>query len=189
MAKRRTTRRPAAKAKRKPVRKSAAKAAGGPSKIIRTLDEVKAAEITAILQFMAHRTALENLGFEGLAKMYQAEAVEEMGHDHRLADRIYFLGGVPSAMPLVPPKVGQELMDILANDIAMEKGQIDRVRAAIKVCQTEGDPGSRHILDEILADEEHHWDELTTLRDNIGKYGIPYLTYAGLGGEAEASEG
>jgi bacterioferritin len=162
-------------------RRTATKA---PAKVLRTLNEVKRAEITAVLQFMAHHDALVNLGFDGLARMYHAEAVEEMGHNQALADRIYLLGGTPETMPLAPPKVGQELMDILANDIAMEKGQIDRVRRAIKICHEEGDPGSRSALEEILRDEEKHWDELSRMRENIEKYGIPYLNYIGEIGES-----
>ena len=145
--------------------------------IIEVLNEVKRAEVTAVLTFMAHEDSLRSLGLEVLAGLYHEEAVEEIGHANMCADRIYFLGGVPETMPLCPPNVAQDLVGILKNDIAMEKDQIERVQRAVKLCWETGDAGSRNMLETILADEEKHWAELSNLLENFNKYGFEYLAY------------
>ncbi|NUP89944.1 MAG: hypothetical protein HUU25_09005 [Candidatus Sumerlaeia bacterium] len=157
------------------------------SKLLKALNEIKQAEITAVLTFMAHTDALNNLGFGVLAKLYQKEAVEELGHAARFAERIYFLGGTPATTPLAPPNVGKDLKDILKKDAAMEKAQIDRIRRAVKLALDEGDPGSRSLLEQVLTDEEHHYATLTQMHDNFEKYGIGYLAVAAKEG-AEGGE-
>jgi len=64
--------------------------------IIKLLDEVRMAEITASIQYMAHHSELENLGVDKLAKQMKREAIEEMKHAEVLAERIFFLGGRPT---------------------------------------------------------------------------------------------
>lgn len=143
------------------------------SEIIDTLNEVKQAELTAILQFHAQGAVLRNMGLEKLAEMFAGEAVEELSHDIKLAERIYFLGGEPKHTPLADPKVSGELTQILEDDIAMEAAQIERVKGAIKKCQP--DPGTRIVLEEILVDEEKHWDELSKMLDQLRRFGAGYL--------------
>lgn len=144
-------------------------------KVIDALNEIKQGELTAVLTFMAHGDALKNMGLDALAKMYRKEAVEEMGHSEKLAERIHFLGGTPATTPLKEPKVGRDLQEILKNDAAMEKGQIERVQRAIRLCLEEADPGSRVLCEQILVDEEKHYSELTLMVENLTKYGVGYL--------------
>lgn len=155
------------------------------NKILQALNEVKKAEVTAVLTFMAHEDALRNLGLDVLADLYHEEAVEEMGHANKIAERIYFLGGVPDPMPLVKPAIGQELVKILENDIAMEAGQIERIKKVVKLAWEDGDAGTRTMLEAILSDEEHHFQELSNLLENFKKYGFEYLAYM-KGGKGEA---
>ncbi|MBN1477636.1 hypothetical protein JXA47_12850 [Candidatus Sumerlaeota bacterium] len=145
------------------------------SKIIEVLNEVKQAELTAILQFHAQAGALKNMGLEKLAEMFEKEAIEEFGHDEKLAERIYFLGGAPKHTPLADPKAKGDLKQMLRDDIAMEAAQIKRIKGAIGQCQKANDPGTVHLLTEILLDEEHHWAELSLMLEQLNQYGVGYL--------------
>jgi bacterioferritin len=154
-----------------------AKATAKKTKILQALNEVKRAEVTAVLTFMAHEDALRNLGLDVLAELYHEEAVEEMGHANKIAERIYFLGGEPDPMPLVKPAIGQDLVRILKNDIAMEAGQIERIKKVVRLAWEDGDAGTRTMLETILTDEEHHFADLSNLLENFQKYGFEYLAY------------
>jgi bacterioferritin len=157
------------------------------SKIIDALNEVKQAELTAILQFHAQAAALKNTGLEKLAEMFEKEAIEEFGHDEKLAERIYFLDGTPKNTPLADPKAKGDLKQMLKDDIAMEAAQIKRIKGVIAKCQKANDPGTVHLLTEILLDEEHHWAELGQMLDQLNQYGVGYLACVCGGGIPMAS--
>lgn len=140
--------------------------------IIAKLDEIRRAEITASIQYMAHHSEYENLGMEGLAKMSKKEAIEEMQHAEVLAERIFFLGGRPTHTPLEDAKDSPDLVEMLRQDADLEVNAIDRLNGAIHLCLEEKDAGSRHLLEKILTDEERHLGELQQMLDNIERFGV-----------------
>lgn len=139
--------------------------------ILATLDEIRRAEITASIQYMAHHSELEHLGIEKLAKMAQEEAIEEMKHAEILAERIFFLGGRPTHTPLKDAHSSPDLLEMLKADLQLEVEAIDRLNDAIELCLKEKDAGTRLLLERILGDEEHHLEEIQGLLDMIERMG------------------
>ena len=133
--------------------------------VIARLDEIRRAEITASIQYMAHHSELEHLGVDKLAKQMRKEAVEEMKHAEALAERIFYLGGRPSHTPLKDAEDSTDVLEMIRQDIRLEEDAITRLNEAIAFCITEKDAGTRSLLEGILADEEHHLEELTQIID------------------------
>jgi bacterioferritin len=144
-------------------------------KLIDALNEIKQAEITAVLQYLAHGEYLKNMGLEPLAKMFFDEAEEEMGHITNVGERIYQIGGKPKTMPLSEPKMAKDFAGILDLNIDMEAKAVDRYNEAIAHTLELRDGGTRVILEKNLVDEEEHLNELRQMRENLGRFGTGFL--------------
>jgi bacterioferritin len=132
----------------------------GNDEVVRLLNEVLKAELTAINQYFLHAKMCENWGYQRLAELNQRESVEEMRHAEILMQRILFLEGAPNMTDLFPIRVGPDVKSQLENDLALELDAVPRLNAAIKTAADAGDNGSRELFKQILLDEEHHIDYL-----------------------------
>ena len=151
-------------------------------KVIELLNKGRAAELTAILQYMAHHYELDDTDFGKLAKLLKKTAIEEMKHAEKLAERILFLNGTPTSKPDGEAKKGQEIAEMLATDIGLEKGAIKMYNEAVLVCAAEKDQVSKELFDGLLADEEKHFDTFDNIKAHVDKLGAAYLaTLTGAG--------
>ena len=150
-----------------------AKAKG--SSVIDMLNEARAAELTAILQYMAHHYELEDQDFGKLAKEMKAIAIEEMKHAEELAERILFLEGTPIYQPDQQIMKGQEIAAMLLTDQKLEEKAVEMYNHHAKACAEAGDRVSKDIFEELLAQEEEHLDRFRNIRSHIDKLGASYL--------------
>ena len=132
----------------------------GNEEVVRLLNEVLKAELTAINQYFLHAKMCENWGYQRLAALNRRESIEEMRHAEILMQRILFLEGAPNMVDLFPIRVGPDVKTQLENDLALELDAVPRLNAAIKKATEVGDNGSRELFKQILLDEEHHIDYL-----------------------------
>jgi len=145
-------------------------------KVDTVLVEVYTAEIGAVGVYMDQHTKCADRGYHKLAGMLKEDAVDEMKHAEKLAERILFLGSkVTYQKHIVPDMEQNEVIDMIKTNINIEIDAIDRLNAGISTCFTEGDNGSRILLEEILKDEEEHLDKLQIIYDHIKKYGDQYV--------------
>jgi len=93
---------------------------------------------------------------------FKSISIDEMRHAERLAERIVYLGGVPT-QKATQIKRGGNIKQMIQDDLNAELEAIKRYKAHIKICDEAGDPVSRLMLEEILADEEKHADKWMTL--------------------------
>ena len=140
------------------------------------LVEVYTSEIGAVGIYMDQHTKCADMGYKKIADMLKEDAVDEMKHAEKLAERILFLGGaVTYQKHMVPDMEQKEIIDMVKTNINIEIEAIDRLNTGISTCFSEGDNGSRMLLEEILKDEEEHLDKLQIIYDNIKKYGDQYV--------------
>ena len=132
----------------------------GHDKIVKFLNEVLKAELTAINQYFLHAKMCENWGYQRLAEYNRKESISEMDHAEKLIERLLFLEGTPNMTDIGPIKVGANVKAQLEADLALELDALPRLNAAIKTATELADNASRELFEQILIDEEEHVDYL-----------------------------
>ena len=153
------------------------------NKVIDLLNRARARELTAILQYMMHHYELEDADFGKLADTMRTIAIVEMKHAERLAERILFLGGTPTAKPDAEVNKGQAIPEMLENNKALEKQAIDMYNDFANQAAAEKDQVSKDLFESLLHDEEDHWNDFDNIKDHVDKLGASYL--ATLTGESQ----
>jgi len=149
----------------------------GNGKIITTLNELLADELTAISQYMVHSEMCDNWGYDKLHKGIEAQAMDEMHHAEWLIARLIFLEGAPIVSKLNPLKIGAAVQNMVANDLDSEVGAIRAYNAGIRLAHEVDDQGTVDLLTKILKMEEDHLDWNERQRDQIEQMGLQnYLT-------------
>jgi len=143
----------------------------GDPKIIEILNEVLTGELTAINQYFVHGEMCENWGYDRLHKVIRKHSIGEMKHAEELIERVLFLDGIPNVQRLGKINIGEDVPEIFKSDYALELDALPRLNEGIEICREKGDNNSRHLLEEILAEEEEHVDWLEaqmTLIEQVG---------------------
>jgi bacterioferritin len=143
----------------------------GDKKVIEYLNKALYNELTAINQYFLHAKMLKNWGLAGLARHEYEESIDEMKHADMLSERILFLEGLPNFQALGKLKIGENPVEILRCDLALEQEGIPLLREAIAYCESVGDYVSRKLFADILGNEEEHVDWLETQLDLVARIG------------------
>ena len=145
----------------------------GDAKVIEYLNKALYNELTAINQYFLHAKMLKNWGLEELAKYEYKESIDEMKHADWLSERILFLEGLPNFQALGKLRIGENPVEILRCDLALENEAVKVLREATAHAETIGDYISRELFVKILDSEEEHIDWLETQLDLIERIGEP----------------
>jgi bacterioferritin len=117
----------------------------------------------------------DDQGYDLLAGLFKQTAIEEMLHIERLAERILFLKGevelVASAKVTQTHEVNEMLK--LAKDMEQQSA-LDYNRWANE-CGVNADSVSKKLFEDLVADEERHFDQYDTELENMDKFGDRYL--------------
>jgi bacterioferritin len=142
---------------------------GDAQRITQALNRLRSTEIMSYLQYMQHQYMAVSLLSPGLKAEFEAHATQELNHANRLAMRIQQLGGVPIYDPKeiaakaanvgVQPEQGATLTDMVAEDLLLERQQIEVYTALIREIGDQ-DLVTRQVLLGILAETEQHASEL-----------------------------
>ncbi|HEY9787742.1 MAG TPA: ferritin-like domain-containing protein [Candidatus Obscuribacterales bacterium] len=139
------------------------------SVILNLLNDALATELVCVLRYRRHYYMARGINSEAVATEFLEHANEEQEHADRLAQRIVQLGGEPDLNPDSLSErahseyiEGRDLKDMLREDLVAERISIDTYRAMIDYIGN-SDPTTRRLLEDILAKEEEHADELSNL--------------------------
>ena len=144
-------------------------------KVIDLLNAARSRELTAISQYMEQHYELEDQDFGKLASKLKEIAIQEMKHAEKLAERILFLKGEPTSKPDGSTLKGQSIEEMLKTDMALEDAAIKMYNDAAVVCAAEKDQISKEIFEELLKDEEEHYNYFENVKDHVDKLGAAYL--------------
>ncbi len=144
----------------------------GNDQVLKFLNEVLKAELTAINQYFLHAKMCQNWGYLRLAEYNRKESIDELRHAEILMDRILFLEGTPNMTDLFPIKVGTDVKAQLESDLELEMDALPRLNEGIRVATEAKDNASRELFENILIDEEHHVDYLEGQLHIIGEIGL-----------------
>jgi bacterioferritin len=144
----------------------------GNEKILETLNELLADELTAINQYMVQSEMCADWGYEKLHEAIEKRAIDEMKHAEKLIGRILFLEGKPVVSNLNKINIGATVDAQHKNDHEAEEMAIKAYNEGIKLAVEVGDNGTRDLLEEILEDEEEHIDWIESQLDQIEQMGL-----------------
>lgn len=144
----------------------------GNEKVIASLNDFLADELTAINQYIVHSEMCANWGYEKLHNVTEKRAIQEMKHAEKLIARILFLEGLPVVSVLNKMKIGAKVDEQLKNDHEAEADAIKAYNDGIRLCLEIGDGGSRELIEDNLEDEENHIDWLESQLDQIDQMGL-----------------
>ncbi|MFQ5672972.1 MAG: bacterioferritin [Nitrospinales bacterium] len=144
----------------------------GDKQVIKALNDVLMAELTAINTYYIHYKMEENWGYDKLAKHARAEAMEEMKHADQLIERILYLEGAPNMAKYDAILVGNTCEAHLKNQYKRETEHVARLQNSIALCNQKKDFGTKEILDDILEETETQCDWLETQFQRIKDIGI-----------------
>lgn len=144
----------------------------GDKNVIKHLNKALKGELTAINQYFLHAKMLEDWGVSKLAAHEKAESIEEMVHAEKLIDRILLLEGLPNLQDLGKLKIGENVLEVIKSNMALEQEGIDDYRTGIKAAEEAGDYITAELFKTILADEEGHLDHQETQLQMIEDMGL-----------------
>ncbi len=143
----------------------------GNAAVVEILNEALTSELTAVNQYFIASKMAADAGYTKLAKDYYDESIGEMKHAEVLIERILYLQGLPNMQRLFPVGVGETIIEQFRLNYELELGAVDRYQRAVAICVEAGDPGTRALMEQILAEEEHHVDEAEAELVNLEQLG------------------
>ena len=136
---------------------------------VRVLNEALATELVCVLRYRSHYYNADGILSQSVAGEFLEHSIEEWHHADRIAARIKQLDGKPDFNPATllershaEFQEGATLVEMIEADLVAERIAIDSYRDVIRYFG-ENDPTSRRMMESILASEEEHAEELSSL--------------------------
>ncbi len=148
---------------------------------IQLLNQAVADELQAVHQYMYFHFHLDDQGFGPLSMLFKRIAIMEMGHIELLAERILFLKGDVEMAPAGPVEKITEPEAVLAKAMAMEEDGVITYNKAALECASLADSASKQLFEQLVKDEETHYDQYEKQLDNVKRFGPSYLALQSFG--------
>lgn len=145
------------------------------AKVIEVLNKARSMELTAIGQYMNQHYGLDDMDYGELAGKMKLIAIDEMRHAEAFAERIKELGGEPTTEQDQKVEKGQVVEAIYPFDATAEDDAIDAYNQFLLVCRENGDSVSMKLFEQIIDDEQAHFNYFDSIKDHIEKLGDVYL--------------
>jgi bacterioferritin len=145
------------------------------AQVIDVLNEALATEIVCVLRYKRHYFMADGINSGPVAAEFLQHANEELGHADQIALRITQLQGEPNFSPVgiegrshAEYVEGDGLVDMIEEDLVAERIAIESY-AEIVQWLGDKDPTTRRMMEDILAVEEEHADDLLNLLADLEK--------------------
>lgn len=133
------------------------------------LNQALATEIVCVLRYKRHYYSAKGINKDAVAAEFLQHANEEQGHADRISERITQLGGDPDLNPegLATRShsqyvVGKDLVEMIKENLIAERIAIESYTEIVRFLG-DNDPTSRRMMEDILAVEEEHANDMLDL--------------------------
>ncbi len=140
--------------------------------IIRLLNEALATELVCTLRYKRHYYMAKGIHAQAVQAEFLEHAEQEQAHADAIAARIVQIGGEPDFNPDVLSKrshaeyvEGDTIVDMLRENLVAERVAIESYGEVIRYIG-DNDPTTRRLMEQVLADEEEHAEDLVTLMES-----------------------
>ena len=144
-------------------------------KVITVLNQARAMELQAIHQYMNQHYNLDDMDYGEFAGKLKLIAIDEMRHAETFAERVKELGGEPVTGHDGKIFKGQSPNEIFPFDAKEEDNAIDAYNQFALVCRENGDSISMKIFEEVIDEEQIHFNYFDNVHSHIEKLGDTYL--------------
>ncbi len=144
-------------------------------KSIELLNKAVAEELYAVHQYMYFHFHCDDQGYDLLAGLFKRTAIEEMIHIEKLAERILFLKGEVEMKTSEETRKINDIKEMLQLAAKMETESARSYNLWANECSANADSASKKLFEELVGDEERHFDRYDTELDNMRKFGDRYL--------------
>jgi bacterioferritin len=141
--------------------------------VIEVLNDVLATEIVCALRYLHHYHVAAGIHGRAVAQEFREHADTELQHAHMVAERITQLGGTPDfnpqhvaarshAMYSTGDEPSPSLGSMIRENLIAERVAVATYSRIVRWLG-DRDPTTRRIMEELLANEEEHADDLAHL--------------------------
>jgi len=137
--------------------------------VLTMLNGALATEIVCMLRYRRHHFTAKGINSQSIANEFLAHSNDEQAHADRIAERIVQLGGNPDFSPNkltsrshAEYAEGTSLNEMIKENLVAERIAIDTYREMGRYFGDK-DPTSRRLIEEILAIEEQHAEDMSDL--------------------------
>ncbi|MBX2844532.1 MAG: bacterioferritin [Flammeovirgaceae bacterium] len=144
-------------------------------KSIELLNKAVGDELSAVHQYMYFHFICDDEGFDLFASLFKQTAIQEMIHVEKLAERILFLKGDIEMNATIPVAKIHGMKEMLEKARNMEEESARDYNVWANECAANADSGSKKIFEDLVAEEERHFDQFDQEMENLAKYGEKYM--------------
>lgn len=144
-----------------------------PKVVIDVLNQALATEIVCVLRYKRHYYSAKGINKDAVAAEFLQHASEEQGHADQICERITQLGGDPDLNPATLTSrshseyvEGDDLVSMIKENLVAERIAIESYTEIIRFLGDK-DVTSRRMMEEILAVEEEHANDMLDLIEKL----------------------
>ena len=147
---------------------------GDRTKVVEILNQALATELVCVLRYKRHHYMAKGIHSQAIAAEFLEHVREEQEHADKIAERIVQLDGEPNFSPegmLTRSHSeyieGNSLTEMIREDLVAERIAIESYSEIIRYLG-DNDPTSRRMMEDILANEEEHAEDMKSLLEAVG---------------------
>lgn len=134
-------------------------------KLLDKMNDAIAREIQVSVQYMWQHVMIRGINAETVGGIFKKIAITEMKHAEAIAERLDYLGGIPTTKP-TPIEIGKTAKQMLSINKKAEEDAISLYKEIIAIAEKEDDVTTAKLFTDILAEEEEHHNQFSTLLED-----------------------